>query len=316
MKSKTYRLKPKKTPVQLQSIGDWIRWSVSVFQEAQVHFGHGTDNAWDEAVQLVLQILHLPIDVDPKVFNTTLLAYEQQRLFVALRERVEARKPLPYITHQAWCLGVPFYVDERVLIPRSPFAEWIEKGFQPWVDADAVQHILEIGTGSACLAVLAALHFPQAQVDAVDIDPQALAVAEINVAKHGLQEQIRLSRSNLFAQLDQHKQYDIIFSNPPDVGEAEMQTLPPEYHHEPLHALQAADDGLALVIDMLRHGADYLTDNGILMVELGYSAAALQQRFPRLAFTWLHQENGGEGLFLLTKNQLNEALAHSLFLEK
>lgn len=301
---KNYQINHQSAAKELTKIGDWIRWSVSVFNEAKIYLGHGTDNAWDEAVHLVLQILHLPLDADPKIFDTVVLPYERDRLLKVLQERVEKRKPLPYITHQAWCLGVPFYVDERVLIPRSPFAEWIEKHFEPWIDPAQVSDILEIGTGSGYLAIMATLYFPEAHCDAVDINNDALAVAAINVEKHEVEDQVKLIHSDVFSAIPENQQYDIIFSNPPYVSSEEMTTLPPEYQYEPKNALEAPEQGLAVVIKILQSARHYLRAGGILVVEVGNSAQALQAYFPDIPFTWLEQERGGHGLFLLTKEQL------------
>lgn len=288
---------------ELRSIGDWIRWATSVFTEHKLYFGHGTDNAWDEAVHLVLQVLYLPLDVDRLVLGSVVLGDERKRLINAMSERVIGRKPLPYITHTAWCMGLPFYVDQRVLIPRSPFAECIQKQFAPWVNYDDVHAILEIGTGSGCLAIACALMFPDAQIDAVDIDAAALEVARINIERHQVGDQVRAIQSNCFEALS-GKKYDIIFSNPPYVGADEMATLPPEYAHEPRHALLAEDDGLAIVLDILKNAVHYLSETGVLLVETGNSAPLLQERFPEIAFTWLEQEHGGDGIFLLTYEQL------------
>lgn len=290
---------------ELITVGDWIRWAASAFQRSDLYFGHGTDNPWDEAVHLVLQVLHLAMGGDPIVFHAKVTKRERIQLIEALEKRIEKRLPLPYITQQAWLMGLPFYVDERVLIPRSPFAEWIDKQFQPWVNPDAVEHILEIGTGSGCLAIACALLFPFAEVDAVDIDPEALAVAAINVKRHAVQDRVCLVQSDCFQNLGK-KRYDIILSNPPYVSQTEMETLPPEYLHEPSRALEASDEGLSVVFKILAHAKDHLREEGILMVEVGNAEAVLIERLPEVPFVWLEQEHGGHGLFVLTKQQLDE----------
>lgn len=291
--------------VELKRVGDWIRWATSGFTRNELYFGHGTDNAWDEAVQLVLQILRLPVNCDPLVFHAKVTQSERRALVVALQARILERKPLPYITQQAWCMGLSFYVDERVLIPRSPFAEWIMKRFEPWIDPVAVHTILEIGTGSGCLAIASALSFENVQVDAVDIDEQALAVAAINVERHGVLDQVTLIKGDCFQGVE-GKRYDIILSNPPYVSAKEMATLPAEYQHEPRFALEAADDGLAIVFKILIEAKDHLQPEGILVVEVGNSEQQLVERLPEVPFVWLEQEHGGHGLFLLTKQQLDE----------
>lgn len=303
MKSKIENNEYSQAVSELHTLGDWVRFAASCMTRAEVYFGHGTDNAWDEAVQLVLQLLHLPPDANPLVFHTRLIDAERLRVVDALRARIEARKPLPYITHQAWCMGLPFYVDERVLIPRSPFAEWIAKHFEPWIDYQQVSAILEIGTGSGCLAIACALQFPDARVDAVDVSADALAVAKQNVARHHVEEQVELLLGDGYGPVAT-RQYDIIFSNPPYVGAAEMATLPAEYAHEPRGALEAADNGLALVKRIIAEATTHLRPGGILVVEVGNSDEALQAAMPEVPFVWLEQEQGGHGLFLLTYDDL------------
>ncbi len=303
MKSKLEKIEYNQLSNELITIADWIRYCASSFERAGVFFGHGTENAWDEAVQLVLQVLSLPLDAHSAVLNCRVVHAERECLADALRQRVQERKPLPYITQQAWCMGLPFYVDERVLIPRSPFAEWIAKQFSPWIEAGRVTDILEIGTGSGCLAIACALQFPEAHVDAVDISAEALVVAERNVARHHVAEQVSLWQGDCYAPVP-GRQYDIIFSNPPYVGADEMATLPPEYRHEPRGALEAEDNGLEIVKRILAGAAQQLRPQGILVVEVGNSDEALMAALPGVPFTWLEQEHGGHGLLLLTREEL------------
>ncbi|OGO91185.1 MAG: ribosomal protein L3 N(5)-glutamine methyltransferase [Coxiella sp. RIFCSPHIGHO2_12_FULL_42_15] len=303
--SKTQKQEYHELLSELISVGDWIRWSASRFKHKGLYFGHGTDNAWDEAAHLVLQTLHLPIDCDPMVFHAKVTIAERKDLIHALQKRIEERIPLPYITHQAWLMGLPFYVDERVLIPRSPFAEWISKQFQPWIDPEHVQRILEIGTGSGCLAIACALLFPYAAVDAVDIDPAALEVAHINAERHAVRDRVHFIHGDCFQGVGDVR-YDIIISNPPYVSKAEMATLPTEYLHEPRFALEAQEEGLAMALKILAEAGNYLCENGILMIEVGNSQTALIERLPNVPFVWLEQEHGGHGLFLLTKLQMDE----------
>ncbi len=299
-----HKLNYKEAVSELSTIGDCIRWAASRFAEAELYFGHGTDNAWDEAVALVMQTLHLDHELGKQVFSACLTSSERQALMQKIKDRIEQRIPVPYLTKQAWFMGLPFYVDERVLIPRSPFAEWIENGFAPWVATDSVERILEIGTGSGCMAIACAHQFPGAQIDAVDISKDALAVARQNVNKYGLAQQVRLLQSDCFVALA-GETYDIIISNPPYVGDAEMASLPAEYGVEPDSALRAHENGLAIVMTILQQAKKHLNANGILMVEVGNSDEALAARLPNVPFTWVEQSNGGHGIFVLTKEQLD-----------
>lgn len=305
MNAKTHKIDYQQAVVEMITVGDWIRFATSSFERSGLCFGHGTDNAWDEAVRLVLAILHLPPEADVAVFSAKVLSSERLELVAAMQRRIADRVPVPYITHEAWCMGLPFYVDERVLIPRSPIAEWIEKQFEPFIDSNKVRSILEIGTGSGCLAIASALNFPDAEIDAVDISEDALAVATINVRRHEMEDQVHLIQSDCFQNLNGQK-YDIIISNPPYVGETEMATLPQEYRHEPSSALQADDEGFAIVLEIIAVSEKYLNKDGILVVEVGNSQWLLHERLPQLPFTWLEQEHGGHGLFVLTKKQLSE----------
>lgn len=287
----------------LETAGDWIHWVEQRFQESGLCFGHGTDNAWDEAVHLVLHVLHLPLNSDKSVLSESVTSAAANAISKLAEARIETRKPLPYLIHEAWFAGLPFYVDERVIVPRSPFAEWLENHFNPWLDADSVTQVLDIGTGSGCMAIVAALAFPEAHIDAVDIDPNALEVAVINVNNYDLKNRITLYRSDCFVSLPA-KQYDLIMSNPPYVSAQEMQTLPAEYLCEPPAALEANDEGLAIVLQILRGARAFLSENGILVIELGNTATTLQSRYPQVPFVWLEQERGGHGLLLITAKEL------------
>jgi ribosomal protein L3 glutamine methyltransferase len=273
-----------------------------------VFFGHGTENARDEAAALVYFVLGLAHDAPPGVLKRAVSAAQAARVDALLERRIAERIPLPYLTHEAWFAGLRFYVDERVLIPRSPFAELIERRFAPWIEARRVGRILDLGTGSGCIALAAAKAFPRARVDAVDIDKAALEVAAINRRRLRLTRRVRLIESDHFAALSADS-YDIIASNPPYVGAREMRGLPREYRHEPRLALESGREGLDSVGIILRDAARHLRPRGLLVVEVGNTERALQRAYPRMPFTWLDFERGGGGVFLLTREQLEKAAA-------
>lgn len=292
---------------ELRSLRDMVRWGASQFNAARLHFGHGIDNAWDEALALARHVLHLDIADDSRAADALLLSDERREIAELFMYRIQERKPAPYLIHEAWFAGMPFYVDERVIIPRSPIAELIEAHFAPWVDEDTPpQRILDVCTGSGCIAIACALAFPQATIDAVDISPPALAVAQHNIERYNLQQAVQLIPSDVFAALPPENRYDIIVSNPPYVSAAEMAALPPEYRHEPELALAAGDDGLDIVARILSEAHRHLEPHGLLIIEVGNSAAAVEQRFPELSFLWLEMKRGGEGVFLLTAEQLQQ----------
>ena len=288
---------------ELKTIRDYIRLATSKFNAAGIYYGHGTDNAWDEAIALVLHTLHLPPDIDPAVLDARLLEEERKKLAELIDIRADKRIPVPYLTHEAYFSGLSYYVDDRVLIPRSPIAELIENQFAPWIEEEKVNHILDLCTGSGCIAIACAKAFPDAEVDASDISADALAVAKINVLRHGVEDQVKLIESDLFAALPKTK-YDIIVSNPPYVSAEEMGELPQEYKHEPELALASGTLGLDAAIKILKIAREYLQPHGILVVEVGNSEHALAEQFPEIPFTWLEFQRGGGGVFLLTAEQL------------
>ena len=291
----------------LSTILDVYRFSLSLASAKKLFFGHGTDNTEDECVSLILGSLELPFDYPIEHWQAHLTTDEKTFLCEQLFSRFEKNIPVPYLIHKAFFCGLPFYVDERVLIPRSPIAELIETQFSPWVEVNEVSQILDLCTGSACIASALAMAFPDATVDAIDIDEKALAVAKINIQRLGLEEQVRLIQSDGMTALGS-AQYDIIVSNPPYVGAIEMASLPKEYRHEPHHALEAADNGLALVHHILENAKKHLKPNGILVVEVGNSDLALMEAYPQIPFIWLEFERGGHGVFLLTAKDLRSIL--------
>lgn len=289
----------------LETITDFIRWGASIFKQSGLFYGHGNTTAIDEAAYLVLHTLNLEPDTHSVYFSSRLTNNEKQALFDILFRRAKEKIPAAYLTNESWFAGLSFYVDERVLVPRSPIAELIQKHYEPWVDAQNVETILDLCTGSGCIAIANAYYFPHASVDAVDISEDALDVALQNIERHHLVDQVNIIQSDLFSNL-QDRKYDIIVSNPPYVDADDLANMPVEFHSEPKIGLEAGDDGLELVIPMLEQASEHLTDNGILIVEVGNSDYALQERYPDLPFYWLEFENGGQGVFLLTKEQLDD----------
>lgn len=293
---------------ELITIRDILRWTISRFNEAELFYGHGTDNAWDDAIALILHTLHLPHDINPAILDARLTKTEKDALYKLIQRRIKDRIPTPYLTHEAWFADLSFYVDERVLIPRSPLAELINKQCEPWIEPHLIHNILDLCTGSGCIAITCAKAFPDSHVDASDISSDALAVAKINILRHEVEDQVVLYHSNLFEGLPA-KQYDLIISNPPYVDEEEMAALPKEFHHEPFLGLAAGPEGLDVVLRILRDAPRYLTPQGLLIVEVGNSEHALNERFPDVPFTWLEFQHGGGGVFLLTAKQLIDCQA-------
>jgi ribosomal protein L3 glutamine methyltransferase len=290
----------------LHSIRDFLRWGMTQFQRANCYYGHGTDNAYDEALGLILHTLALPIDTPLPVLDARLIPSERADVLRVLKMRFRQHLPAPYITGEAWFANYKFVVDERVLIPRSPLAELIEERFAPWLNSDGeTLRVLDLCTGSGCIGIACALYLPEAEVVVSDISSDALDVALTNIERHDLQDRVQVVQSDLFAALAGER-FDVIVSNPPYVDATDMSALPLEFEHEPRMALEAGDDGLDLVCVMLREAAEYLNENGLLIVEVGNSWVALEESYPTVPFTWLEFERGGDGVFLLTREQLIE----------
>ena len=288
----------------LETLRDWLRYAVTRFGEARVSFGHGTTNAYDEAAYLLLHALHLPLDRLEPFLEARLTLQERAQIVQLFDRRIDQRIPAAYLTHEAWLGDFRFYVDERVLIPRSFIAELIPGGLAAYVgDADTVTSVLDMCTGSGCLAILAVHAYPAADVDAVDISAGALAVAQRNVADYGLADRITLIRSDLFANLPE-KTYDLVISNPPYVTTMAMEDLPPEYLKEPQIALAGGDDGLDAVRTVLKDAPRFLAPGGTLVVEIGHNRAAAEAAFPRVPFVWLETASETDTVFLVKREDL------------
>lgn len=301
----------KNNPVdELLTLRDYIRWGASCFRAAGLYFGHGTDNGYDEAELLVLHAVHLTPPVDDHWLDARLVREERETIVQLFERRINERLPAAYLTGESWFAGLPFKVNRHVLVPRSPIAELIEKRFAPWLGYEP-EYILDLCTGSGCIGIACAYAFPEAAVDLADISADALAVAEANIASHQLEDRVRAIRSDLFADLHALR-YDLIVSNPPYVDAEDLADMPPEYHAEPAIGLASGHDGLDFTRRLLREAEEHLTDDGLLVVEVGNSWVALEEAYPRVAFTWLEFERGGHGVFILTAAQLRLAAEQGL----
>jgi ribosomal protein L3 glutamine methyltransferase len=289
---------------QLHTLRDWLRYAVSRFEEAGIFFGHGTQNSYDEAVWLILSALHLPHDTLENFLDAVITEAERRKLAQLIERRVTERVPTAYLLREAWLGDFKFYVDERVIVPRSFIAELLRDQLAPWVEnPEEVTAVADICTGSGCLAILAAHAFPNAEVDAVDISDAALAVARKNVADYGLEHHVHLVQSDMLSALA-GRHYDIILSNPPYVDAPSMDVLPQEYRNEPDIALASGEDGLDHTHTLIAHAAEHLHPGGLLIVEIGHNRDVLEAAYPHLPFTWLEVSDGDQYVFLLTREQL------------
>lgn len=289
---------------QLETVIDYVRFAATQMEEGELFFGHGTDNAWDEAVALVFHVLSIAPEMGKNVMLARLITSEREAILALLSKRINAHIPLAYLTNHARYCGLDFFVDERVLIPRSPIAELIQQQFSPWVDYGKVNNILELCTGSGCISIAMAYAFEEAYITATDISLEALEVASMNIDAHGLEERVFLIESDVYQNIPETT-FDLIVTNPPYVCDEEMADLPNEYLQEPSLALQADDDGLAIVERILRGAKARLSEQGILVVEVGNSEHAMKIKYPHVPFHWVEFEQGGSGVFVLTFDQLN-----------
>ncbi|WP_101775805.1 50S ribosomal protein L3 N(5)-glutamine methyltransferase [Pasteurella oralis] len=294
---------------ELHSIQDFLRWTYSTFNRADIYYGHGYDNAWDEALQLILTTLDLPIDFPAELYGANLTRTEKEVLLRLVIQRIEKRIPVAYLTKQAWFCGLNFYIDERVIIPRSPISALIQTGFANLLTTEP-KRILDMCTGSGCIAIACAEQFPQAEVDAVDLSADALSVAEINIERHNMLHRVYPIQSDLFNDLPKD-QYDLIVTNPPYVDMEDLADMPKEFQHEPEMALGSGIDGLDITKRILAAAPDYLADNGVLVCEVGNSMVHLMEQYPQIVFNWVELKNGGVGVFAITKAELIKH--HTLF---
>ena len=289
---------------ELETVRDYLRWIISRFNDAGLYYGHGTDNAQDEAWYLVCGALKLPFDLDGRLLDGRLTEAERQQLEQLVERRISERVPVAYLVGEAWFAGLPFNVDERVLVPRSPLAELIDVGFQPWLGDVEPEHILDLCTGSGCIGITCGYAFEQAEIVLSDISEDALVLAQTNIEKHGQQGRTQSLLSDGLTAVS--GKFDLIVSNPPYVDASDLASMPAEYHAEPEIGLASGEDGLDFTRQLLQDARHYLTDNGCLVVEVGNSWEALERAFPKVPFTWVEFERGGHGVFVLTATELEQ----------
>ncbi len=287
----------------LNSLRDLIRWAASEFNRHNLFFGHGTDNALDEALALVMHVTALDYSVPDHYLDCQLSINEKTQILALIQQRIETRKPLAYLTGEARFANIEFYVNEHTLVPRSPIAELLMQGYYPWVSEAHSSSFLDLCTGSGCIGIASALYMPQTQVVISDISTEALAVARRNIQRYDLADQVTAMESDVFSAIPAQR-FDIIVSNPPYVAEAEYQQLPEEYRQEPKLGLTAEHNGMQIVEKILAGAADYLTDNGVIIIEVGASADLLMQRYPQVPFNWIEFEHGGDGVFIFSREEL------------
>lgn len=288
---------------ELSTMTDFMRWGASQFVQAELSYSHGLSSPLDESVYLVLRSLHLPVDTPEVYWKSVLTGTEKEVVVNILKKRIEDKIPAAYIMKEGWFAGLQFYVDERVLVPRSPIAELVETQFTPWVNPDEVESVLDLCTGSGCIGIACAYAFPMAEIDLADISKDALDVAKINIEQHDASKKVSIIESDLFKGL-QDKKYDIIVSNPPYVDAEDIGDMSAEFKHEPELGLSSGKDGLDCTREILKQAAHYLNDEGILVLEVGNSQYALAEEYSELPFEWIDFERGGDGVFVLTKAQL------------
>ncbi|WP_077285819.1 50S ribosomal protein L3 N(5)-glutamine methyltransferase [Cognaticolwellia aestuarii] len=289
---------------QLHTVNDYVRFGASQFNQAELYFGHGTNNAWDEALTLVMHQLALPLDMSVELMPCRLVSQERVAILQLFERRIVEGLPAAYLTNQAMFCGLPFYVDERVLVPRSPIGELIDNHFDGLIP-QSPQRILDLCTGSGCIAIACAVAYPEAEVDALDLSIDALNVAQINIEGHGLSAQVIPIQSDVFSGVV-GQSYDLIVTNPPYVDQEDVDALPQEFLHEPEMGLGSGFDGLDIVRQILAQAANHLTEHGVLICEVGNSQVHLTAAFPHVPFQWLEFERGGHGVFRLTKAQLEQ----------
>lgn len=291
---------------ELSTINDFVRFGASAFNQAGLYFGHGTDNAWDEAVFLTMFTLNLPDNLFSQVASCKLTQQEKKELLTLFQRRINEEIPAAYLTNQAHFAGLPFYVDERVLVPRSPIGELILNKFNDQLsDGSKPSQILDLCTGSGCIAIACAYQFPEAEVDAVDLSIDALNVCQINIESHGLMEQVIPIQSDIFSGVEEQV-YDLIVTNPPYVDQEDVDALPQEFLHEPEMGLGSGNDGLDITRKILAQAANHLSEQGVLICEVGNSQVHVEAQYPEVDFDWITFENGGHGVFRLTKAQLEQ----------
>lgn len=292
-------------PTELETIRDVFRWGVTQYHDADLYFGHGVATAYDEMRWLLAHVLHLPFELPETLMDAKLTASEKSGIAALIQTRVSTKKPFAYLIGKAWFHNLPFVINEHTLVPRSPIAEMIDQQFAPWIEPERVLKVLDLCTGSGCIGIACAYEFPDAEVVLGDISPEALAVAQQNIEAHGLQEQVIAIHSDLYASVADHGPFDIIVTNPPYVSEEELDYSPDEFHREPRLGLVAGEYGLDCAIPIIEGAKDLLVDGGILVCEVGNSSNALEAYYPTLPFAWVDFANGGDGVFVLTKEQLN-----------